>query len=73
MILQSHIPLMRTACEPQFFDLDPILEPNLTLKFLLDLNQIFKSVLVPVPLTLNLKSTFFIKSHSIIGHRCRTL
>jgi len=37
------------------------------------LNQIFESVLVPVPLTLNLKSTFFIKSHSIVGYRCRTL
>jgi len=47
-ILQSHISLMGTKCEPQFFDLDPIFYPISTRKLLLDFSQISESVLIPV-------------------------
>ena len=56
-ILESHNPLMRNEYEPLLFDLHPTLEPNMTLESLLDLNQLPESVLVPVPLTLEPKST----------------
>ena len=50
-IFYDHIPLMGKVCEHQFFSLDPIFEPILTLTFesLLDLSQILELVFVPVP------------------------
>ena len=57
LILQSHIPLMENECEPQLFDLDPTLEPNLTPEPLLYFSNISESVLVPVPFTFERKST----------------
>jgi len=56
-ILQSHILLIENEYEPQRFNLDPILETNLSLKLLLDLSNIPESVLVPVAFILEPKST----------------
>jgi len=56
-ILQSHILLIENEYEPQRFNLDPILESNLSLKLLLDLSNIPESVLVPVPFILEPKLT----------------
>ena len=50
-ILQSHISLIDHEYELQFFDLDPTLEPNLTIESKLDLNQLSESVLVLIPFT----------------------
>ena len=54
-ILDSHILLMGKECEFQFFDLNPTFEPNPTLESKLDLSP--ESVLVPIPLIPELKSS----------------
>jgi len=53
-ILDSHILLMRKECEFHFFDLDSTIEPILTLELTLNF---FELVMVPEPITLELKST----------------
>ena len=67
-ILQNHILFLKNECKPDlhFFDLDPILEPISTPKLVLDLNQIFESVMVPELLTLE-PINRLTKSYSIVG------
>ena len=49
LILQSYISWIENDCESYFFDLDPTLHPISTLEPLLNLNQLHKSVLAPIP------------------------
>ena len=56
-ILDSHISLMDHECELKFFDLEPTIEPKLTLEPKFDLSHIPDSVLVLVPFILEPKST----------------
>ena len=52
-ILDSHIPLMEKECEFYFFDLDSTIEPIPTLELTVNF---FELVMVPEPITLELKS-----------------
>jgi len=56
-ILESHITLWRNECEPQFFALNPTLEPYSILEPKLDLIQFHESILVQESFTLESKST----------------
>ena len=57
LIFDNHIPLMGKECESQFLDLDSTFKPKLSLEPKLDLNHISKSVLVPIPIIQEPKSS----------------
>ena len=48
-IFDSHVQLLETECEFQFFNLDQTLEPNLVVEPKLDLSQFYDSALVSIP------------------------